>query len=460
MEPLPYAFPSDEELRGRRVVVLGLGLFGGGEATVRFLCALGCSVLVTDLREESRLAGTLGRLSDLRFDATLGRHSAGDLASAEWLVVNPAVPPHAPFLQAAVEAGVPLTSEVGLTLSRLNADLVLVTGSKGKSTTSTLIHEMLLASGRQSWLCGNIGRSILREASDIPAGDAVVFEISSFQLEQLAGHALRPKVAVLTNLFPVHLDRHGTFEEYCRVKESALSGAECAILNHSDPTVRSLGERLTGDVSWFSGGEPPPSGLVLLGSAISRVSGERVVSAGEITLPGRHNLLNVMAALLAAEEVGCNGSAAVGAARSFAGVPHRLELVGRSNGTRLINDSIATVPQSTLAALAAFEAPLILIAGGYETGCDLRELAAEIGRRARLLVTLGQSGPRLASAVAAAAPGLPQCAVESLEDAVATALAEAGPEDVILLSPAFPSYDMFQNFQERGDRFRGLAPGR
>ena len=440
-------------------MVLGLGLFGGGEATVRFLCERGCSVLVTDLRDESRLKGTLSRLSDLRFDTTLGRHDNDDLASADLMVVNPGVPPTAPFLQAAVQAQVPLACEVGLALSRLKAELVLVTGSKGKSTTSTLLHEMLSACGRRSVLGGNIGRSIVREAGRISARDVVVFEISSFQLEQLAGYPLRPKVAVLTNLFPVHLDRHGTFEEYCRVKESALAGAECVVLNHSDRHVRSLQERMQRDVSWFSAGEPSPSGLSLRGNAIARIGGEEVVSAGEIKLPGRHNLMNVMAALLAAERVGCAGIAAVAAARSFPGVPHRLELVASQGGTRLVNDSIATVPQSTLAALAAFEAPLILIAGGYETGCDLEELAAEIGRRVRLLVTLGQSGPRLASAVAALAPDLPLLAAESLDDAVAAALAWAGPEDVILLSPAFPSYDMFQNFQERGDRFRELAQG-
>ena len=462
--PPRFTFPSDEDLRGRRVVVMGLGLFGGGAAVVRFLVGRGSSVLATDLRDQAQLADSLAGLADLEFDTILGQHREEDFRDADLVVVNPGVPSDSRFLQIAHDNGVPLTSEVGLCLSRLRAGLVLVTGSKGKSTTSTLIHEMLRASGRSTVLGGNIGVSLLDQVDRLTRDDLVVFEISSFQLEQLSGLDLAPRVVVVTNLFPVHLDRHGSFEAYCAVKRRALVGAGSLVLNHGNPHVRRLEPDRNRDIGWFSGGERPPSGLYLEDRTIVQVAAglglEQPVLAGrELKLLGRHNLENVMAALLAVEALGCDRPSALVAARACWGVPHRLERIGSTNGVVLINDSIATAPESTKAALAAVEGPVILIAGGYESGCDLTDLARVIRERVRLLVTVGQSGPRLAAAVLRSAPDLPCQAAESFEQAVAKALENARPGELVLLSPAFPSYDMFLNFRERGERFRELTLG-
>jgi len=458
-QPLCHTFPSDEDLRGRRVLVMGLGLFGGGAAAVRFLIGRGASVLVTDLRDESELAGTLAGLDDLAFDRVLGQHRERDFRDADLIVVNPGVSPGSPWLQRARQDGVPLSSEVGLCLSRLRAGLVLVTGSKGKSTTTTLIHEMLRVSGRRSVLGGNIGISLLGQVDQLESDDLAVFEISSFQLEQLSGLALSPRVAVITNLFPVHLDRHGSFEAYCAVKRRALEGARAVVLNHGNPHVRRFAAEPIGDISWFSGASRPPHGLYLEERKVVEVDGEPVLSSAELKLPGRHNLENVMAALLAVERLDGDRQAALSAARAFPGVPHRLERIGSRAGVSFFNDSIATAPESTRAALLALEGPVILIAGGHESGCELDDLARLISKRVRLLVTVGQSGPRLAGAVRREAPDFPCRIAATFDEAVALALEHAQPGELVVLSPAFPSYDMFRNFQERGERFRELALG-
>ncbi len=455
---LPYTFPADAELRGRRVLVMGLGLFQGGAAVVRFLVGRGAEVLVTDLRSAEALAPTLAELDGVPFARALGGHRVEDFRGADLVVVNPAVPADSPFLQAALEAGVPLTSEVGLCLARLPARLVLVTGSKGKTTTATLLHRMLLRAGQAAVLGGNVGASLLARAGELTKAHTAVFEVSSFQLDQLRGLARAPECVVVTNLFPVHLDRHGTFEAYCAAKRLALEGARSAVLNHGDPRVRELAAAAPADVTWFSAAGEPPCGFFSPdGKSVRAAGGEEVLRAGELLIPGAHNVLNAMAALAAAERLGAPRAAALAAARDFPGVEHRLELIGERRGVRLVNDSIATTPQSVLAALAALEGPLVLIAGGKDSGCDLAALAGAIGERVRVLVVAGESGPRLARAVAARPHAPLILCARDFAAAVSLALEQARPGETVLLSPAFPSYDLFRNFRERGEAFRRLA---
>ncbi|MBI4879659.1 MAG: UDP-N-acetylmuramoyl-L-alanine--D-glutamate ligase [Planctomycetes bacterium] len=456
---LPYTFPADAELKGRRVLVMGLGLFQGGAAVVRFLVARGAEVVVTDLRSEEALAPTLAELRGVPFARVLGGHRTEDFLSADLVVVNPAVPADSLFLEAAQGAGVPLTSEVGLCLARLRARLVLVTGSKGKTTTATLLERMLLRAGQTAVLGGNVGASLLSRVDRLTRADTAVFEISSFQLDQLRGLPRAPECVVITNLFPVHLDRHGTFEAYCAAKRSALEGARSAVLNHGDARLCELAAGAAPeDVTWFSAAGAPPRGFFSPdGKSVRAAGGEEVLRAGELLVPGAHNVLNAMAALAAAERLGAPRAAALAAARDFPGVEHRLEFIGERRGVRLVNDSIATTPQSTLAALAALEGPLVLIAGGKDSGCDLAALAAAIGARVRVLVVAGESGPRLAQAVGALPDAPLTLRARDFAAAVGLALAQARPGETVLLSPAFPSYDLFRNFRERGEAFRRLA---
>lgn len=453
---LPYAAPSDAELRGRRVLVMGLGLFHGGAAVVRFLASRGARVTVTDLRDAAVLAPALAEIADLPFDAVLGRHREEDFRAADFVAVNPAVPPESPYLAAALAAGVPLVSEVGLCLARLRSRLAFVTGSKGKTTTASLLHAMLRAAGLDAVLGGNIGAPLVHQVDALNERQVVVFEISSFQLDQLGADPRRPEVAVVTNVFPVHLDRHGTLEAYAAAKRRALDGAAAAVLNAADGRVAAFAAGFSGRVARFSTAGAPAD-LWLDGDTVRDAAGAPVFARRELRIPGAHNAGNAMAALLAAECLGAARAPALAAARAFAGVEHRLERVGERDGRSFVNDSIATTPQSAQAALSALDGPIVLIAGGKESPFDLADLALAIARRAAALVAIGESGPRLAAAVRRVAPAFPVEQPADFATAVASATRLAPEGGTVLLSPAFPSYDWFQNFRERGDTFRRLC---
>lgn len=463
--PRAHAFPSDRELRGRRVVVLGLGLFGGGVAATRFLGRLDARILVTDLRDAEVLAPSLRRLADVRFEARLGEHRERDFRECDYVVVGPGVAPDAPLLDVAEAAGARLVSEVGLTVSRLRSPLAFVTGSKGKSTTTAILHAMVAAAcatGRRpgrAWLGGNIGRPLLDSLGEIAAEDTVVFEVSSFQLEQLHGCPRAPEVAVVTNLFPVHLDRHGDFATYRRVKAEVLVGARRGVLNGDDPEVAglpgSVGAAFPGTLAWF-GGAARHDVRIEPGERVDRAGGARV-DASDLRLLGDHNLRNVAAAWLAARGLGVDDEVAVAAARAFEGLPHRLERLPTAGAVRFVNDSIATTFRSVCAALEAVPGPIVLILGGKDQGAPVDELVPAIARRARAVVVMGESGPRLRVALSERLPDLPIVAVDDLSEAVSAARAHAAPGDAVLLSPGSPSFDRFRNFEDRGDRFRALA---
>ncbi|MBK6939495.1 MAG: UDP-N-acetylmuramoyl-L-alanine--D-glutamate ligase [Planctomycetes bacterium] len=455
--PFSYSFPTDTALRGKRVTVMGLGLFGGGAAVVRFLASRGCEVVVTDLRDERALAPTLAELEGIAFTRVFGEHRTSDFTATDFVVVNPAVPETSPFVRAAIDAGVPLLSEIGLFVARCRARLAFVTGSKGKSTTTSLLYAMARAAGVDAILGGNIGQPLLHRVDAITADQLVAFEISSFQLDQLRGLTRSVEVAVVTNLYEVHIERHGTLEAYAAAKRTVLEGAKTAVLRFDDARVRAFADDFRGDVRWFAKGERPPRGLWLDGDVLRDERGTQVAARREFILPGRHNLLNVAAAVLAAEVLGIDRAVALEAARAFRGVEHRLELVGEFDGVRYYNDSIATTNEAAMAALEAIEGGLVLLAGGKEATRDLAPLAAAIAKRVKTLITFGEAGPRLARGVRELGLRTPVVEVSDLVAAMDHARSCVARGDAVLLSPAFPSYDQFTNFRERGERFKALA---
>ncbi len=435
---------------------MGLGLFGGGSAVVRFLAARGAQVTVTDLRSEPDLERSLVALADVRFERVLGTHRDEDFQRAELVVVNPAVPPGSRYIELARQSGAELTSEAGLFLSRFRGRLVFVTGSKGKSTTSALCHAMLERTGRRAWLGGNIGRSFLSDLDRMGEEDVVVFEVSSFQLEQLRGLARAPECVVLTNLFPIHLERHGTFEAYVAAKREVFVGAKAAVVDHDDVEVRRLMASLEPvPVHSFSTVAAPPSGLVASGSVVHEVGGGVAFSAKDVRIPGAHNLRNAMAAWLAARTLGVDRAAAAAAIATFAGLPHRLELVAEVGGVRWINDSIATSPRAVAAAVLAIDGPITLLLGGKETEADLAPLRDVLVGRVRRVFAFGEAAGRVVREVAS--NGIEAESTTDLERAMVRARQLAEPGAAVLLSPGFPSYDQFRNFTERGERFRELV---
>lgn len=450
-------------LAGKKVLVMGLGRFGGGVDAVRFAANAGARVVVTDKATQEQLRDSLGQVSDLAdIEFHLGRHDAEDFATADMIVANPAVPPDNEFLQIARRNGRTVTSQVGLFFQSCPATIIGITGANGKSTTTTLTAHLLeRARPRASqgtyekvWLSGNIGdRPLLTILDQITPRDLVVLEISSFQVEQLMEVRQAPKVALLTNLTPNHLDRYGTFEAYCAAKEGlfkfqALDAASPAIsiFNAEDEVARAWFRRYQGQ-----------QGRTCLQFCADDVSTElQAVYA----LPGRANLSNLAAAMAIAKCFGATDRSIRDCLAEFKALPHRLELVGSRNSVRWYNDSKATTPEGTMVALSAFECPKILIAGGYDKHTPFDELGKRIASAAKAAILIGQTAGQIADAIRATSENGHVANVQfagSLAEAVEIANRIASPGDVVLLSPACASYDMFENYQQRGRLFADLV---
>lgn len=440
--------------QNRRVLVMGLGRFGGGVDAVRYLARQGARVCVTDGAPADRLAvplQALADIADLRF--RLGEHEATDFDEADVILVNPAVPDTHPLLERSRCQGKTITTSVNLFFENCPAPIIGITGANGKSTTTALAAHLLEGQpGRRVWLSGNIGHQPLLETlKDISPEDRVVLELSSFQTERMAGIGRGPQVALLTNLTPNHLDRHGTFADYCAAKEVLFQCQPC----HPDAPSTSLfcGEDAVA-CRWFDRYRVQAGRHSLLYRAKEVPAALR----GVYLLPGRANLTNLAGAWAIAQVFGVTEAQACDRLASFRPLPHRLDRVAEREGIRWVNDSIATTPESTLVALAAFDQPKILIAGGYDKGACFKALGEAIARYTKGVVLLGQTAPALARSIKQGRGAtVPVTRVDTLDQAVQAARGMAVPGDVVLLSPACASYDMFTNFQERGDAFVALV---
>jgi len=450
-------------LTGRKVLVMGLGRFGGGVDAVRFAVKSGAHVVVTDKATAEQLRDSMGQLRDLPdIEYHLGRHDAEDFAVADVIVANPAVPPDSEFLRIARRHGRTITSQIGLFFQACPARIIGITGANGKSTTTTLTAHLLEraappASQRtyeKVWLSGNIGdRPLLTILDQVDGRDLVVLEISSFQIEQLAQVRKAPHVALLTNLTPNHLDRYGTFEAYCGAKEGIF---QFQPLDLNAPAVSLFNAEDEVACSWFRKYRGQPGRVCRTFSADDVNDDIRAVYA----LPGRANLANLAAAMAIAGCFGVSNPSIRDCLPDFKALPHRLELVVDANGIRWYNDSKATTPEGTMVALAAFECPKIIIAGGYDKHTPFDELGRKIAAATKAAILIGQTARQIADAIQAASHG--GCGTDvrfagSLAEAVELASQLAGAGDVVLLSPACASYDMFENYQQRGRLFAELA---
>ena len=427
---------ASSALAGRRVTVVGLGRFGGGVGATRWLGEQGAIVTVSDQADEDALAESIGELAGCDMTLHLGSHDEADFLKADLLVVNPAVPKELPALQAATSAGVPRTTAINLFLERCASPVVGITGSVGKSTTTAMAGEIL----RQRFTThvgGNIGGSLLSVLADIRDDHVVVAELSSFQLDDLPLAGISPHVAVVTNLQPNHLDRHGTMEAYSAAKKNIFAYQrpdDVLVLNRADSALREWAGEAPGKVDWFDPADEP----------------------FELIVPGAHNQANAQAAWAAARQFGIDRAMAAEALATFRGLPHRLEFVAERHDVRYVNDSKCTTPAGTMVALKAFDSwRCVVIVGGSDKGADFGELAGALARGAKGVVVMGQTAPKILKALAAQAAGGDMLIRETtdLASAVAAAegLAEAG--DVILLSPACASYDQFENYEQRGRAF-------
>lgn len=424
---------------GKRVTVAGLGKFGGGVAVAKFLVAQGARVLVTDTAPAEKLRDSLAQLSGLPIQYALGGHRTEHFTGADVVVTSPAVSPASEYLAAAIDAGVPVTTEIAIFLSRCPATVAAVTGTKGKSTTTALLHTML-ASTNNAWLGGNIGISLLDRLPEIKPSDIVVLELSSFMLYWLGRFNWSPQLAVLTMIGSDHLDWHGSVAAYHDAKAQIVVHQE-----ESDTVVTDAAWKASADIARKSPGKivladgPADPGLVP-------------------KLVGRHNAQNARLAKLAAIELGVDEAIARHVTANFKGLPHRLEVVHEADGVRWINDSIATIPEAAAAACEAFDSgKVIQIVGGSDKGLPIDAMCQTLVRHAKAVLAIGSTGMNVAKELHRIDASFPCEFVETLQAAVSRARKLAGPGDVVLLSTGFASYDQFSNFEHRGRVFAELA---
>jgi UDP-N-acetylmuramoylalanine--D-glutamate ligase len=449
----------------RRATVMGLGLFGGGVGVTKHLVALGFDVTVTDLRDEKTLAPSVEALRGVPVRLRLGGHDLADFTETQLLVVNPAVPPGNEFVAAAVARGVPIDTEIGMFVRACRGRVTGVTGSAGKSTTSALLAKCLEAAGRRVFLGGNIGVSLLDEIPRIAADDLVVLELSSFQLHWLRRENLRPAIGVMTNIAPNHLDWHGTIEAYAEDKTGivpATGGLFVACAD--DARVAEIARNAPCRVMWTSRGDAPPAGDAVFwrgDELVARIGGrtESVLHRADVHLLGEHVAWNVASAAAAALALGAPASAVQAGTRAFDGLPHRLKPIGTVRGVLCVDDSKSTTPEATVSALAAFERPVLLLAGGYDKHLDPAPMVAAATSKAKAVLCYGATGPALADAMRAAGAANVVLAT-TLAEAVEAAWRHASEGDVLLLSPGHASWDQFRNYEERASAFAravGLA---
>lgn len=451
-----------ESLRGQRALLVGLGT-RTHVALARFLLARGAFVTITDAKPAEHLAVELGLVGELPVRLALGGHRVEDFLAADAIYVSPGVPQDLPELTAARRAGREVSSETALFFRLCGAPVVGITGSAGKTTTTCLVGAMLCAAGRNVCVGGNIGRPLIEQAVTIAPGAWVVLELSSFQLETLEQS---PHVAAVLNITPNHLERHASLAAYAEAKSRIVRFQEAddwAVLGYDNPFTHALGARCAASVLYFSAHVPVGAGAFLRDGLLwLRRDGREspVCACGEVQVPGEHNLANVLAAIAVAAAADVPTEAMATAIRSFAGVEHRLEPVRTWRGIRFVNDSIATAPERTVAALRSLDAPLILLLGGrLKRGIPLDEMAALARQRARLVVTFGEAGATLLKALGAAAGPAALRSANDLGAAFAAALEAARPGDVVLLSPGGTSFDAFRDFEERGQAFKALVAG-
>jgi UDP-N-acetylmuramoylalanine--D-glutamate ligase len=443
------SFPA--RLVGRRATVMGLGLFGGGACAARWLVEQGARVTVTDLRDAEVLAPTLVGLEDLDLELVLGRHRAQDFEHADLVVANPAVPPDAPWLQRARAAGARVTSEVELFLRTTRARVVLVTGTQGKSSTTSLLAQLLTASGIRACAGGNIGAPLL--GAQLGPEEVAVVELSSYQLEALPTPCPAPtqvEVALVTGVLADHLERHGTAQAYAEAKARVLElvPARGSAWLPIELAGRTPFDRAACPVRTFG-----PGAELTLGDGRFRLEDEDLGAVSDLALPGEFQQHNALLALGAARILGADAQELAAAIGGLRGLPHRLEDLGLVDGRRVLDNGVSTTPDSTLAALEDVSGPCTLLIGGQDKrGLPFTGLANRAAEKDTQVIAFGAAAEDLVERFRAA--GSSARAVDTVETAATEGLAATPPGGTLLFSPACASFDAHNNFRARALAFR------
>ncbi len=453
---LHYQLPKMDDFNGKRLLILGLAR--QGKALARFAAEVGAAVTITDLRPAEKLRDILDELNGLDIRYVLGEHPMELIDEADILAISGGVPLEAPLVQAAQAKGLPITNDSLEFTKRTPTAVIGITGSAGKTTTTALTGVMSQVAGRRTWVGGNIGQPLIADLHKMEPDDVVVQELSSFQLEIWDRS---PHIATVLNITPNHLDRHKTMKAYANAKANILrhqTADDISVLCADDAGSLALSAIVRGKLRLFSlVNEVTEGAMVQDGRILIRNGAEKMVCRVEdVQLRGRHNLLNVLAAAALADSAGIPTEAIAHAIRTFRGVEHRLELVRTRRGVQWINDSIATAPERALAALNAFNEPLILLAGGRDKAMEWDVWAQTVTQRVKSVILFGDLADMLAQKLANCHhPDFRQ--VKTVAEAVELAAETAVSGDIVLLSPGGTSYDAFFDFEERGQLFRQIV---
>src|SRR5216683_2955704 len=443
------------DLNGKRVLVVGLGK--SGVASALFLKAHGARVTVSDTKTGEELHSEIPLLLDHGITVETGGHGERTFRGQDLIVVSPGIPLDAPALVQARAMGGQIIGEIELAAQFLSGPIVAITGSNGKTTTTTLTGEIMTAAGFPALVGGNIGTPAIALVERATAESVIVLEVSSFQLETI--HSFRPKVAVILNVTPDHLDRHRTFEAYVDAKARILENqqsTDSAVLNADDPTCVAMAARTRAQVFWFSRRKEVQQGAwVLDGNILFRDGAEQreIMLVSEIPLKGAHNLENVLAAVCAGALMACAPEKIRQAVREFKAVEHRLEYVATIRGVDYYNDSKATNVDATIKAMESFPANIHLILGGKDKGSDYTLLNDLLRQRGKRVYTIGAAAAKIESQI----KGVEIVHADTLENALRKANAVAEPGDVVLLAPACASFDQFKNYEQRGQVFKEIV---
>jgi UDP-N-acetylmuramoylalanine--D-glutamate ligase len=444
------------ELKNKRVLVVGLGRSGAASAV--FLQERGAKVTVSDSKSEAQLQNDIPALLDRGISIEAGRHGERTFRDQDLIVVSPGVPSDQPQLQQARALGIPVIGEVELAFRHLQGKVLAITGSNGKTTTTTLVGEILAKSGKRTLVGGNIGTPVISLVGRSTPDTHLVLEISSFQLETI--ERFRPWIAAILNITPDHLDRHHTFQAYvdakARIFENQQAG-DFALLNADDSACVGLKNRMKSQLYWFSRKQQGERGAFLKGGQIIfRHDGteQTVLRRNEVQLKGEHNVENVLAAVAMSMLAGCAPEQVRRAVMEFRAVEHRLELVTSINGVAFYNDSKATNVDATIKALESFPGNIHIILGGKDKGSDYTVLNPLLRERVKRAYLIGAAAEKIASQIQGAAPLVRS---GTLEHAVRQAFDAAKSGDVVVLAPACASFDQFENYEQRGRIFKELV---
>ena len=449
-------------LNGRKVAIIGLGV--SNQPLIDYMHKYKAKVTVFDNRViEDIPKETIKKITDYAMDFSFGPNNLSKLKGFDIIFRSPSCLPTVPELQEEAKRGAIITTEIELLMKLCPGKVIGVTGSDGKTTTTTLIYEILKQSGYNCYLGGNIGTPLFTKLSEMTPDDIVVLELSSFQL---MGMEISPEISVITNISPNHLNVHSSYEEYIDAKKNIFKFQDengILVLNYDNPVTKNLNKEANGKVVFFSSKHKLDDGVILDDDIIKECNDKlrrHILNTNSVHLRGTHNYENICAALAATKTL-ADIEDAVKVVKEFSGVQHRLEFVREIDGVKWYNDSIGTSPTRTIAGLNSFEERIVLIAGGYDKGFDYTQIAKPIIENVSKLILIGDTAPKIFDAVKEEAEkqniDLPIYMCDKFEDIISTAKKIAKPGEIVLFSPASASFDMFKNFEERGNKFKELV---